>query len=392
MNWSSAARVPVIGLTAAAASMITATSVAAEWTVTPSGSAFTLGQQNPNFVPDGKDDSLAFGGNAALQVRRRTERLSLDLQSTYGAYRYRRDDNLDRDDASLGLSGLWQGERMAWSGTARATRDTTLTSELGTTGLTQGNSRHESYDLSFGPSWQPSERVIAGVSAGYDASRYPGAAAAGLVDYAQGSASGYVSYTYSERLTLTFAGAAGRLSNKGAADDTTNTNVTVAARYALGEKWSTEASVGPSLVESGGQRERGYVYGLSASRAFERATFSINASRSQEPAGRGLLTELQRVGAAFSTQLTERLSVSTTAAVTHRRNALQAFGLNLDDVKYTRGELALGWRANANWQLGFVVGGTNQRRATFFGFGEPERARGYDARLALSWNGNPYVH
>ncbi len=33
-----------------------------------------------------------------------------------------------------------------------------LTSELGTTGLTQGNLRHESWDASVGPSWQLTER------------------------------------------------------------------------------------------------------------------------------------------------------------------------------------------------------------------------------------------
>ncbi len=382
---------PVIGLTAAAAGFVTTPAVSAEWTLAPNGSVFTLDQQNPNLVPGGKDDSVGYGGQASLDVKRRTERLSLDLQSSYGVHRYRRDDNLDRDEANIDLAGSWQGERVDWSGSLGAARDTTLTSELGTTGLTQGNSRHESYDFSIGPNWQASERVTVGARAGLNASRYPGLENSELVDYDQSNASVYVSYLYSDRLSLTLSGAAGRLSSKGSSgDDTRNANATIAARYALATKWSLQASVGPSLAESQGERQRGLVYGLSVSRAFERAALSIDASRSQEPAGRGLLTELQRVGVASSTQLTERLSATASVGLTKRTNAIRTFDVNLDEVKYGRADFSLGWRVSSTWQLGFSVGGTDQRRDTIFR--DTQSARGYDARLALSWNGNPYVH
>jgi hypothetical protein len=379
----------VLGLTAAAGIATSPAMAGAEWQFTPAGQLFTLAQQNARLESDNDDTSASLGTQASIEVSRKTERLDLGLRTSFSGYRYRNDDGLDRDEFSTAFSLGWLGERIDWSGAAGATRDTTLTSELGTTGLTQGNQRHENYYASFGPSLQVSERVTAGGRLGMQADRYPDPDPA-LVDFSQKTGSIYVAYAYSERFTLTLAGFAGRLESDGPGDRTSNESVTLQAGYVWGPLLTMQFSVGPSRAKAQGRRENGLVYSASIARGLENGSLSLTAGRSQSPAGRGVLTELEDVRLAYGKQFSERLSGSANVGMTRRTNAIGALRVDLDDVRYRHANLEIGWRLSPNWVLGLAIGGTDQRRSSVFA--DSADARGYDARLSLGWRGNSHVY
>jgi hypothetical protein len=383
---------PLLPLAAVTAGLASGSSLAAEWTFTPSGELVTQSQQNPYLSPDEdkkNDVSNGLAAMAALGVQRRTERSLFTLQPAMRAYRYDNSSTLDRDEQRVALAFNWEGEKVAWRTSADVTRDTTLTSELGNTGLTQGNQRHEAYRLSVSPTWTVSERWQAQTSVDSQDSRYPNPGF-GLANYRYSTWMVGTTYVATEKLAYTLYGTAGLLDSERQGSDTTDTSANLSMQYAWSPLTSLSISVGPSWVKTDGGREQGLRYRLAVSRALEKSAISLSLGRRQAPSGRALLTEVDEAALTFVTQITERLSATAAATYTKRRNVLRVFGVDLERVNYARADLGLAWRVSSNWRLNFNVGGGQQQVGSAF-FADELTGRGYDVRLGLSWNGDPYV-
>jgi hypothetical protein len=386
------ARHPLLQVAAVTAGLASSSAHAAEWTLAPSGMLSTRVQQNPylsSAEEEEKEMSTGLGVRAALDVLRRTERLSVAIKPVLATYRFPDDSGLDRNELNLQTSLNWLGEKVSWLGNAGATRDTTLTSELGSTGLTQGNLRHESYVASFGPAWQVSERMQAHSTFSSQAHRYDGRENSGLENYLYSRVFASVSYVLSDRTSVSVSGAAGKISRDGIGEDSENASVSVQARHAWSTRWSMGAEIGPSWVRAEQGREQGLLYGADLSLAFEKSSLSLSVNRSQAPSGRAVLTELEQANLGFNTQITERLAGSVTAGFTRRRNAVRELDLEFERVRYSRVEVSLSWRATPNWLIGASLG--NRVQEVGSAFTDDATGRGYEALLTLSWTGDPYV-
>jgi hypothetical protein len=385
------ARRPLLQVAAVTAGLTSTSAFAAEWLVAPGADISERTQRNPHLSPDKNDEkemSTGVNAQASLLVQRRTERLTLSLQSLFGTYRFPDSSDLDRNDEHIDLSFNWLGEKVSWSGAAMAARDTTLTSELGNTGLTQGNSRHETYTLSFGPGWALSDRLHAQTSVSLYSSRYPGTLTS-LEDYNYNTAMANMSYVLTDRATLSVIGSAGRLDSEGPGSNTDNASISLQARYIWSPVLSFGAGLGPSRTKTDQGQQRGLIYSAEVTRAFETAALSFSVSRKQAPSGRAVLTESDEATLTFSAQITERLTGTATAGMTRRRNSLRDFDLDLTRVRYTRADLGVSWRMASSWRLNASIGNAVQQLGS--DFTENSTGRGYEARLGLSWSGDPYV-
>lgn len=383
---------PLLPLAAVTAGLASGSALAAEWTFTPSGELVTQSQQNPYLSPDEDKKHEVSNGVAALAgigVQRRTERSLFTLQPAIRAYRYDNNTTLDRNEQHVALAFDWDGEKVAWRTSADATRDTTLTSELGNTGLTQGNQRHEAYQLAVGPTWTVSERWQVQSSVSAQANRYPDEST-GLANYRYSTVMLGSTYAATEKLAVTLYGTAGLLDGEGRSPNTTDTSANISVQYAWSPLTSFNASVGPSWVKTDGVREQGLRYRAAVSHALERSAVSFSVGRRQAPSGRALLTEVDEAALTFATQITEHLSATAATTYTKRRNVLRMFGIDLERVSYARADLGLAWRMSPNWRVNFNVGAGLQQIGSAL-FNDELTGRGYDARLGLSWNGDPYV-
>ena len=117
---------------------------AAEWTLTPSGRVATAYIDNPHLLEEGGASTTGTIGEFAAVAKRRTERMDWTFEPRLRSARYQDDESLDSDDRSLRTQLGFATERSYWSASADLIRDTTLTSELGSTGLVQANRRHQS--------------------------------------------------------------------------------------------------------------------------------------------------------------------------------------------------------------------------------------------------------
>lgn len=384
---------PLLRVAAVTAGLASGATHAAEWVITPSATASTQTQRNPFLGASEEsrtDVSTGLSSQASFHLSRETEQSSLTLQPSVGIYRYPDKDQLDRDEEHLSASYGWRGETSSWAASVSAARDTTLTSELGNTGLTQGNLRHELYDISLGPTWRISERLSAQASVGSTINRYPGNESAVLENYRYDGGSVGMSYVLNERAIVSVSGSVSRLNSETRTDHTDNGSIMVNAQYAWSPLWNISAGIGPSLVRVAGTSEHGLVYRASVTRGFERAALSLAVSRSQQPSGSAIITDVDQASLSLSGTFTEQLTGTLAANYSRRRNAFRDFNLDLNNVRYGRLETGLSWRVSPGWQIGAGLGASLQKtEALFF---NDQTGRGYDVRLSVSWNGKPYVH
>ena len=382
----------LLPLAAVTAGLASTSSLAAEWTFSPSGDITAQTQRNPGLSASEDQQRVMSSGMGAVLgvgVQRRTERSTFVLQPSVHAFRYADNNNLDRDEEYLGFAYDWLGEKVSWHGGGTASRDTTLTSELGTTGLTQGNLRHESYDVSVGPTWALSERWQMRSTLEVQDSRYPDQRSS-LENNRYGTALLSTTYAVNEKLALSVYGTTAKLDSEGQGEDTRSQSANVQVQYAWSQLSSIGASIGQSWTRAGAVSNRGLLYSLNASHAFEKSTLGLSVSRRQSPSGRALLTEADEVRLDGGTQITERMTATASASYSKRRSVLRVFDIDLQRVRYSRADLGLSWRMTPTWSLGASVGAAKQQVGSAL-FIDDLTGRGYDAHLGFSWNGDPYV-
>jgi hypothetical protein len=370
------------------ASTASAGAHAAEWRFQPSSQLFALGESNPRLLPGVSTFTGSGGGNVSIDLRRRSETLEIGGTVRANLRRYSEDASLDRDEARLDLSLQQSGERVSWQGNASVAHDTTLTSELGTTGVSQLNLRHEAIDLTLGPTWQISERVSTGATLSWEESRYPGTSRIDLVDYHYQSASVNVAYGFTEKVLVSLVASAGGLDADRISYRTRNDSIVLQARYRWSPRWTLTAFAGPSWVRSKKSGESGTRYNVELTRQqSERTVVSLLLSSSIAPTGSGYLTQREDASIRLGRALGEHLDLAFSYSMIHSRDLVPALGLSFNDVRYARAETSLSWRLAEHWSTVLGAGRSEQQY----------RARGisatnFDARLAIAWTGNPHVY
>ncbi len=150
---------------------------------------------------------MVFDANAELARRTETSRLS--LVPVLRVARYPGERMLDGEQQKLDASYSLTGERASLGLSASVARESTLTSELGTTGRTEVDANRESGFFAVAPQWLVTERLSAGANLGYQRVAYPGLDNTDLYGsrYATGSLN--ARYRLSPTMSMAVSGAAG---------------------------------------------------------------------------------------------------------------------------------------------------------------------------------------
>ncbi len=373
-------------LLATAASVIGGTAVAAEWSVTPSGQLYAQVDTNPGLQQQDTATAAAMAAEFALRLQRQTEHFGLVIAPRVHSQRYRRDSALDRDDQSLELLLQQRGEYRDWSGSVRATRDTTATSELGTTGLTQGNRLHQGLNLSLGPSWRFSERYSMTGSVQWLSNRYPDEPQQELVNYQHRSVRLSGGYAYTDRMSLSVNASAGRMTSDLPDSQSDDTHLGLEWNYHWSPLWRAAVSVGPAWAHAASGSRNSVAYRAEFNRQGERSTLSALVNHGVSQSGRGVLTQRDEINFRVTHRLAERMNAAISVSASRNRDAVPTLGLQLNDVRYLRADSSLSWGFAADWSAVLSVGTSMQRLPT-----NSDAARGHDVRLTLSWSGRTYV-
>lgn len=263
------------------------------------------------------------------------------------------------------------------------TQDTTLTSELGLTGLSDVNKKHRVGSVTMENSWNLTERIVASTQVYASASRYLDAQLTGLVDYNYGSGVVSASYDWTERSSFTLQASAGKLQVPDIeAYDKVNLSVTLGYRARLASQWNVALSFGPSKIRTEGRTDTGTVYNASLTHDAELMHINLSVNRDVTPNGFGLLSRREQIRLGLTRELGARWVTDWSATVSRNQNVLPAGGIAQDAVTYADVTGNLGWRMTPTWGVALVAGYTRQRVG-----GSQLTAERQHAALNFTWNG-----
>jgi hypothetical protein len=298
--------------------------------------------------------------------------------------RYRPLSAYDRNDAYVDTSFLNTTENGSAEANIAWVRDTTLTSEIGTTGIIQANGRHESLTGSVSRSWQPTARWAMSGDASWARHLYMRSENSGLVNYryASGAVQNGYSFSESSQLSLVLQGSQIEVPD-GSIPRKTSLAAQLKLSTALTEQWKLVMSIGPSRIRSRNQSSSGTVFNLSSTHSGELTAWTAAYSRAISPTGLGTLSQQDQLTLNISRPLTERWSVSGSVLKIKTADAITSSGQTYYSSDYTDVNAAVSWRATPQWNVTLSADRVEQRA----GSNDPARALGNRASLGFQWNG-----
>ena len=358
---------------------------AADWSLAPHFGLNGEYNTNPYLQSQITGDRSGGSFDASLPLGAKTETTDFKLGLDAHVWRYNNDVLQNRDDEQLSAAISQTGEHNSWTSTAAWTRDTTLTSELGTTGLTQTNKRHNRYAASISPQVQLSERGLVSLGVSGEVDRYQDAALTGLFDYGYGSVFAGYSRLVGERTSIGFGGvASGQSVPDRSSSDTVNALLRLILSHDYSDRLHLESYLGPTYAHSTTLAHWGAGGRLVLKYGGLLTDYSFSAERQLAPAGLGNLTLQDSASLKMTNRLKEKLSIDTSLAYQRSRDALTIPGTSAYHTYYWRAEESLHWQSTQTLSIGLAVGETRQKSS-----GLATYADGFVARLGINWTPRP---
>jgi hypothetical protein len=372
-------------------------SAAADWSNTLDANATAGYVTNPRWQP-GVNTSDEFAqvmvdGSTSAQ----TEHGQLTVTPRLSVTRYVHETDLDIDAGSLELMYLGKLERGQWMFDVAGLTDSTVTSELGTTGVTNVNRRHTQGNLSLSYQYYSTERLSWLLQGSGQITRYNDAAAFGLTDYDYGSVAFGPTWNFSERVQGSLTLEADRLSpHTGARQNDYSASLQLKRNFS--ERYAWRVSVGGTRVEYANEGSTtSSQYELGASRQGERVQWDVSIKRAVLPIGLGLLTPetVAALGMTLGTSEHSTLNITANAIRTQPVFVTQPvvlfvgpyllYGL-VQRVLYsgaTWGQVGAEWRYQftPHWSLSAAYRYGRSRV-----YPSEDWANGSEAHLGIVWN------
>ena len=344
---------------------------AAEWTLDPSVQARTEYTDNIQFAPE-PDARSAWGIIVSPDVRFgvATETLSVVGGLNISVNRYPNQPEFDTDNYAFTLRSSWKTEKDLLALNVDSIRDSTLITELETTGAVLAY-RQRNW-LYINPSWsrQLSARTLLDVRYNYRAADYDDTAGTSLIDWRNQTASIGLQSALDERSLLTLAAYYDRYETDPDTFRATTYGIQAGYEYAFSEalrggvtvgwrktrgRTSSNALVCDGFVLLGicfgtineintvvEDDSSGYTLDAFLERRGETSTLTGRISRQLNPSGVGSLVQTDRFAVVWTRQWTPTVSASIYAAA-YQTQYVGSLVLG-SDSRYYRIEPRLSWR------------------------------------------------
>ena len=359
---------------------------AADWSGTLESALNAAYVINPRLVAGGdmsdETGQLTVDGKTTAQ----TERDSLTLTPRFTLTRYVHDTDLNREEGSLTVNFKEKLERGQWTFDGIASTDSTLTSELGTTGITYVNLRHNTGLAELGYVYSSTERLSWSLQVGGQIARYEDAKEFGLTNYDYGSVQFGPSWNFSELVLGSVTLEADRLNPETGAKQT-DYSASLQLQRSFSERYSWHASLGGARVNYGSTEtsasssSTSAQYEVGATYKGERLQWDLSARRAIVPIGLGLLAPQTVVALVIAANTSEYSTLSLSL------NGIRSDAVFVDHFPVyggaTWGQAGVEWRHNFTTHWAFTVG-YQQSRARALDV--TEWANGKQAHIGITWN------
>jgi hypothetical protein len=360
---------------------------AQQWISTPSLRVGGNYDSNIRLVADDPTEATNGLVDASWTLSRNGERLSWRVTPRFNILRYSNQPLLDRTDKFFFLDGTYAGERVSWLANAGYVHDSTLTSELGLSGITEVNRPHDLLTAKLGPTVQITERVSAQGEVGWSQNRYDRSEGTGLTDYDYGNASLSSGWKATANATLSLSGYGGvmRLPDSG----TTSRNVGAQLRIAspVNELLSWELAAGPSRVITDVAIDNGMSSSARLGLRNDKSALSFGSGRDVIPTGRGSLSRREYVSLDGSYRFAEYLTASADVHWTKNRDVASTLNTNTTAIRYTSANSSLRWFFLSDWSVSVHAGWAEQAYSS-----SPSVAHGWHGGIDFTWRSQGNEH
>lgn len=294
------------------------TAPAADWSGTLEAGTNAAYVTNPQLLAGSSvsDETLLLtvDGSAKMQ----TETGQLTVTPRFSMTRYDHETALNINTGSLDVNYQGTLERGQWTFEAQGLSDSTVTSERGTTGITNVNQRHDVETASLGYRYSSTEQLSWLLQGLWQGTQYSEAPNFGLTNYNYLSGQFGPQWGFSERVQGSLIFEADQLTPQGG---TTQNSYSESVRltHSLTEQYTWRASFGVSRVAAGNTSSTANViFEVGASRQTERVQWDVSFRRAVLPIGLGLLAEedIAALGILVGTSEHTTLNVSFNAIKT----------------------------------------------------------------------------
>ncbi len=378
---------------------------AAEWAIEPSVSSRANLTDNVNLLPGAHENVFNWSLSPAATFARRTEATELAGIASFGINRYPGNPDLDSDDATLSLRSAYHDERATYGLSASFVRDSTMASELATTGIVL--TRQQRNLVSLAPSWNYALTQRSSVFAQYQYDQAKYQSGVGLTDYANQQASGGYQYLLSEQTAATVSANYSRYKAADGSILTDSYGIDVGLTHARTENLSFNLAFGvrrsdttvtrtdfrcefgnlalcfffgiplQPVTASSNTSDNGLTFKAGADYRWERSTASLALSRDINPSGTGTVVQTDRISITANHQFSEKLSGSAYGAYLISRY----IGDLGADTEFSSLSSSLAWRLDEWWTLGTGYSFAYQKVK-----GAPESASSNTIFMSISYN------
>ncbi|MES9962296.1 MAG: hypothetical protein ABW116_02045 [Candidatus Sedimenticola sp. 20ELBAFRAG] len=297
---------------------------AGQWYFEPDASVRMGYDDNARFSSTNPEGSFSLTGTAQSDFGYRGDHSELTGVASWSSRRFDNLPDLDTDDQSLSLDLKTESELSQFGLQVMFDRDSTLTSELESTGLVQVSSRRERSHMK--PYWQHDINERTQLNFAYDHTdvSYDDAAATGLVDYIHSTGNLGLTYQLLENTQLSFSVFGGNFEA-----DAVNTEVDTLAFHAgaihrFSETFTANLSVGvaaneasfkDSLDQMTSHNNSATLLDAGLTKEWESSRFELSASITETPSGHGRLLRRKALGMKLQTDYSERLNIALNAKI-----------------------------------------------------------------------------
>jgi hypothetical protein len=364
-------------------------SLAADWSQTVDAGTNIAYVTNPQLIAGSHQSDeyaqVSVDGNTVAQ----TEISQLTITPRLSSTHYHEESNLDINSGSIDLNYQRKLERGQWTLDGMALTDSTVTSELGTTGITNVNVRHYANNLALGGQYYVTERLGWQLQSAWQDTRYTNAAAYGLTNYSYYSLQSGPTWNLTERLLGSLTLETDRISPQNGVNQT-DYAATLQLKRAFTEQYAWHVSGGATRLEAEGTNTgTSWVAELGANRHGELVQWDLSVKRAIAPIGLGLLAQENAavLTAAITTSERGVLNLSMSAIHTDPVNAFiyLAPGISLTYQIYS----GAAWgQASAEWRYQLSQRWTLSASALYArarNYSVSEWANGNQARVGIIW-------
>lgn len=300
----------VLAVLAVLAMLAVGPALADQWYAEPKARLYGFYEDNVGLVTTNEKSSPGFIASASVKGGTRSETRDINLAGELVRRQYFDDSPRNTTDFHFDGGYVRKIERDRFVLDAAYDLDSSLTSEVGTSGRVQVNKRRNRWSLAPGWQRQVDERLSLNAALSYADVRYDDGLSAGLVDYSYATLGGGFAYGVSERMQVI-----GRLSyDRYDAEQITNTSDTfgllAGVGYAFSEDWSVNALIGARVAEVetslGSNDSTGGLFDISTTKRIETGSLRAAIGRDLQPSGDGVLLDTLRASVDWDQAITPR--------------------------------------------------------------------------------------